>query len=372
MNAFTRAARAFGDTINIGVNAATGGLFNRGIGYLMGASGEQVDQMNQGMRQRTGLGGDAAAGLGQALLVGRGLKVAGAGLNAAKALPTAVALTRTAGPAAAARYALGMPAAGVTRAAVEGGRNLLPTAAGLTRAAKGGATSAELNALARGSAGQLVPVTTTSARALMPSMRTVGKTALVAAPVAASVIGGMDSTVTPQGGSGVGPQGKYTQEELGQRAAYLDSRAKAPFAGDPNHIDLTDPVAASLAAGRGASAVVTPYERQLEALNTILASPNATLSDLQAATAMLPAAPKQGSKKDAAFGRTAELSRQIFESQIASIGAQKDAGEITEEQARAMTATAMNEEFQRQAGMQGFNPMNLMQAQMMAPDEEAE
>lgn len=310
MNAFTRAARAFGDTINIGVNAATGGLFNRGIGYLMGASGEQVDQMNQGMRQRTGLGGDVAAGLGTVYGIGKVMPAARAVTGAVRAAPTAAALARTAGPATAARFLTG-----------RAGPGLVPVAAAATR----------------------------------PSAGTVAKAAAGLGVVGLGVADRSSSRVTPTASEGKGPQGKYTQEQLDAREAFK-----------------ANPVDASLAVGRASPAALTPYERQLEALNTIFASPNATLSDLQAATAMMPAQPRPRTAKDSAFGQTAELSRQIFESQIASIGAQKDAGEITEEQARAMTATAMNEEFQRQAGMQGFNPMNLMQAQMMAPDEEAE
>lgn len=304
MNAISRAARAFGDTINVGVNALTGGYFNKGIGALVGASADQVAQADKVRRDQLGLTGDIAHGIGNAALIGRGLKVAGAGLSAAKALPTAVTLARTAGPATALRFVTG-----------RAGPGLVPV---------GGGT------------------------ALRPTLKGTAATLAATAPVAASVIGGMDSTVTPQGS---------------KSAAWKD---------DPNHIDLTNPVNVALMAGRAAPVAITPQERQLSALDTILRSPKATLSDLQAVTAMMPAPARRQTDKDAAFGQTAKLSRAIFDNQIASIGAQKDLGEITAEQAQAMTAKAMNEEFQRQAGMQGFNPMNLLQAQMMAQGEEAE
>lgn len=306
---YGRAARAFGDTVNIGVNTATAGLLNRGIGALMGASGEQVDKMNQGMRQRTGVGGDLAAGLGAVYGLGKASRAAGAVSGAVRAAPTAVALVPTAGIGTAARFLVG-------------------------RAGPG-----------------LVPAV---ARATAPKASTVLKAAAGLGIVGGAVANGMSSRVTPAA-TGVGPQGKYTPEQLAARDEYL-----------------ANPVESSLAAGRAATAALTPYDRQLAALDTIFKSPNATLTDLQAATAMLPAVPKQGTKKDAAFGQTAELSRAIFEQQIASISAQKDAGEIDDAQAQLATKQAMEAEFQRQSGMQGLNPMNIMQAQMMAPDEESQ
>lgn len=307
---YGRAARAFGDTINIGVNSATGGLFNRGIGALMGASGEQVDRMNQGMRQRTGVSGDLAAGIGSLYGLGKVTRAGGAVIGAARAAPTAAALVPTAGISTAARFLVG-------------------------RAGPG-----------------LVPVVAATA----PKASTVLKAAAGLGIVGSSLADGMSSRVTPAASTtGVGPQGKYTPEQLAAREAYI-----------------ANPVESSLAAGRAATAALTPYDRQLAALDTIFKSPNATLTDLQAATGMLPAPPRARTAKDTAFGQTAELSRQIYESQIASIAAQKDAGEITDAQAQLATKQAMEAEFQRQSGMQGLNPMNMMQAQMMTPDEESQ
>lgn len=63
-NAATRAWTAFSRTINAGVNAATGGMFNKGIGALMGLTPEQVDAGNAAMRASVGTAGNVAAGLG--------------------------------------------------------------------------------------------------------------------------------------------------------------------------------------------------------------------------------------------------------------------------------------------------------------------
>lgn len=328
-SAVGRAWRNFANTINAGVNAATGGYFNRGVGAIMGATREQVDRANQEMRAQTGTMGDIADGLGSAALIGRGLKLAGGAVQAARAAPTAVALARSAGPGTAARFLAG-----------RAGPGLVPVAAPMSRVAQ---------AKAAGSV--------------------IGKVGLVGLPIALSVADGRDDQVTTSK-TGVGPQGKYTQEQLDARKAYLAERANKPFADDPNHIDLTDPVTRALMVGRSAPAAISPQQRQVELLSTILNSPKATLSDLQAVTSMMPAPARPRTAKDTAFGQTAELSRQIFENQMSSIAAQKDAGDITAEQAQAMTAEAMNAEFQRQSGMQGLNPMNLLQAQMMAPDEE--
>lgn len=286
-NAVTRAARAFGDTINIGVNAATGGLFNRGIGYLMGATPEQVDNMNQGMRDRTGLGGDLANGIGQVYGVGKLWGGAKAVTGAARALPQAVSLVPTAGIGTAARFLTG-----------RAGPGLMPVVA-----------------------------------AAAPKASTVAKAAGAAGLIGLSVAGGQDNTVTP---------------------------AKPVAAPEK-------PVEAALAAGRTLPAEITPYERQLAALNAIFKSPNATLTDLQSATGMLPKPNKPASAKDNVLSETTALSQAIFQNDI------KNAEELAKtdpEGARALTAKAMESEFQRRAGLVGLNPMNIAQAQLMAPAEE--
>ena len=287
-NALGRAARAFGDTINIGVNAATGGLFNRGIGYLMGASPDQVDAINARMRANTGVGGDLASGIGQVYGFGKLMGAGRATIGAVRAAPQAAALVPTAGIGTAARFLTG-------------------------RAGPG-----------------LVPVVAATA----PKASTVAKAAGAAGLIGLNLAAGRDGTVTP---------------------------APAPAAAPER------PVEAALAAGRTLPAEITPYERQLAALNAIFKSPNATLSDLQSATGMLPARPKPPTAKDNVLSETAALSQAIFQNDI------KNAEELAKtdpEGARALTAKAMEAEFQRRAGLVGLNPMNIAQAQLMAPAEE--
>lgn len=286
-DAVRRAARAFGDTINVGVNAATGGLLNRGIGYLMGATPDQVATVNARTRANTGVAGDLASGVGQLYGLGKAWGAGKAAVGAARAAPQAVALIPTAGVGTAARFLTG-------------------------RAGPG-----------------LVPKAAMSA----PKASTVAKAAGAAGLIGLNLAAGRDDSVTP-----------------------------APAVAE-------QPVEAALAAGRSLPAEITPYERQLAALNAIFKSPNATLTDLQSATGMLPARPKPPTAKDNALSESAALSQAIFQNDI------KNAEELARtdpEGARALTAKAMEAEFQRRAGLVGLNPMNLAQAQLMTPDEEAQ
>lgn len=280
MSALGRAARAFGETINIGVNSATGGLFNRGIGYLMGATPQQVEQMNQGFRRDTGTGGNLAAGVGQIYGAGKVFGAGKAALGAVRAAPTAVALVPTAGIGTAARFLAG-------------------------RAGPG-----------------LVPV---AARAL-PKASTVAKAAAGLGVLGLNMTDGLDST-TP-----------------------------APAAAAPEK-----PVEAALAAGRVAEPAVTPYDRQLAALNAILQSPNMTLSDLQSATNMLPKQPKPPTAKETIMGETAKRFDALFKRDMAAAGDDPVLG------AKAMEADA-----NRWAALAGTNPLTMQQAMMFAQGDPEE
>lgn len=119
------AARAFANTINAGVNAATMGMFNRGIGALMGANAQQVDAANASMRANAGTMGNIATGLGNVFGAGKLMRGAGAAVGAVKAAPIAMAARAvpTAGPVAAARFLVGKAGPGLVPV-VEGGLNL--------------------------------------------------------------------------------------------------------------------------------------------------------------------------------------------------------------------------------------------------------
>lgn len=95
---------AVGDIANIGVNAVSGGLFNRGIAALTGASDQQLADYERVSRVRAGLAGDVANVAGMVYGAGKALQGGKAALGAVRSLPTAAAVARTAGPATAARY----------------------------------------------------------------------------------------------------------------------------------------------------------------------------------------------------------------------------------------------------------------------------
>lgn len=108
---------------------------------------------------------------------------------------------------------------------------------------------------------------------------------------------------------------------------------------------------------------LTPQERQLAALDSILRQPF-TMEELLGVSQAMPGT-KSPSAKDMVFGSTAALSQDIFQSQIAGIMAQKEAGEIDLKTAQDLTAKATDAHFQRQAGLVGFNPLQMAQAQML-------
>jgi len=199
-----------------------------------------------------------------------------------------------------------------------------PTVATLARTAGPGTALRYVT----GTAGPgLVPV---AARAL-PSLGTIGKAAGLATLLGLSISGRQDATpaapvATPQ------------------KAAAPKAQVAAPME-------------------------LSPQDRQLAALDTILRSPNKTLSDLTAVTGMLPR-PKQTSTKDALVGQTAQLSQAIFQAQVSDATKLHAEGKITEDEAKAMNAKALEAHFQRQAGIVGLNPLNLVQAQLMNPGEE--
>jgi len=282
-----RAIRAFADTINVGVNSATGGLLNKGIGYLMGATPEQVAQADAERRASLGAAGNVAAGIGNVY----GLSKLGAGVAAARAAPAA--LTRSLSP-----FSLALPSAGGVVAA---------------------AVPKSFGAAAKLAAGGLA--------------------------FGAPVIGGLDSTVNTPGA----PSGKPSMDGAAAVRAVLD------------------PVSQALSQGRAAPATLTPYDKQLAALSTILGSSKMTLSDLQAVTGMLPKQNKPFSPKDVMVGQAAAQSQQMFQQQL------NDAAKLADtdpEKGAAARDAAMAAEFQRRISILGSNPMNVAQAQLLVPDQE--
>lgn len=262
-SAVGRAARAFANTINAGVNAATGGMFNRSIGALMGLTPEQVQAGTADMRASVGTAGDIATGLGS--VYGAGKALAGAGMIArgAKAavgtVPTAVSLIPTAGLGTAARYIAG-----------RAGPGIVPVAEALPSLTKG----------------------------------QIAKAAGAAALFGAPIIAGMDNSVSKPAASTT-PTPEIT------------AMVK----------QFTDPVTAALAQGKAAPAAVSPYDQQLAALNTILHSPNMTLGDLKAVTTMLPKQNKPWSPKDVITATTNDQSTAMLNQALQEAAAKADPAE---------------------------------------------
>lgn len=130
-----------------------------------------------------------------------------------------------------------------------------------------------------------------------------------------------------------------------------------------------DPVNQALAQGRAATPTITPYDRQLAALSAILGSRNMTLSDLQAATSMLPKPNKPITAKDTMIGQAALSSQQIFQQQL---NAAAELAKSDPEKGAAALDKARAENFQRQVAILGANPMNVALAQTQLPDPDKE
>jgi len=303
---YGRAARAFGDTINVGVNAATGGLLNRGIGAVMGASREQVEQVNQDLRQRTGVGGDIAAGVGAVYGLGKAARAGGAVVSAARAAPTAAALVPTAGLGTATRFLAG-------------------------RAGPG-----------------LVPVVPRLA-VTIPKASTVLKAAAGLGIVGGSLADGMSSRVTPTAPTA---GGTIADRAKANAAAYTPEEAAAwgPYAGRP--------VEQALATGRGASEAITPYEQQMQTITALLSS-NIPARYARGLINELPK-PESGQPRaqDVLLGQAA-LRANALQQRRLELAADPGNEELK------LGVRAMEDDFNAYLSLAGRNPNNLAQAQMI-------
>jgi hypothetical protein len=127
------------------------------------------------------------------------------------------------------------------------------------------------------------------------------------------------------------------------------------------------PVEESLAIGRTAEPVITPHDRQLAFLDTVFRGP-LTMREAAAYSQMLPQqASKAPTAKDTVLGETAKLSQAIYQN---AIDQATELAKTDPEGARAITEKATAEYFNRQAGLVGFNPVQLAQAALMGGVEE--
>lgn len=119
-------------------------------------------------------------------------------------------------------------------------------------------------------------------------------------------------------------------------------------------------VEAAMAKGRAAPAV-TPQARALAAIDTILRGPF-TLKEFETAVGALPAPAKPQTTKNTVLGQTAELSQQIFQNQITQA---QELAKSDPESAQAAVAKATDDYFKRNSGLVGFNPADLVNAQIL-------
>lgn len=136
--------------------------------------------------------------------------------------------------------------------------------------------------------------------------------------------------------------------------------------GGPKYPVQPEPVSQALAQGRKAPPPpeIMPVDRQSQMIAAILGS-GLTVNEAATVAGILPANPgtgKPGTAKDAVLGQAAKLSQQLFASQVAQA---TDIAKNDPVGARAIVDKATQEHFARQAGLVGFNPVQLAQAALL-------
>lgn len=148
---------------------------------------------------------------------------------------------------------------------------------------------------------------------------------------------------------------------VGSEGSTAVTRA-APAAPAAKPATARQAVDASLAKGR-ASAEPTPQQRALAVIDTILRGP-VSLNTLKNVVGLLPAPTKTDtSAKGAVLGQTAQLSQQIYQNQVAQA---QELAKTDPEGAQAVVAKATDDYFKRNAGLVGFNPADMVNAQILA------
>lgn len=133
------------------------------------------------------------------------------------------------------------------------------------------------------------------------------------------------------------------------------------------------PVDAALQAGRvAATSPLTPQERMLAHLDTLLSRPM-TQRGMQAVSGALAEttanSPRPRGAKDTVLDQTAEISQSVYNSEIERIMEARRTGAMTLEQAQAATGKATDAYFLRNTALVG-NPLSFAQANMLpSPDE---
>lgn len=133
------------------------------------------------------------------------------------------------------------------------------------------------------------------------------------------------------------------------------------------------PVDAALQAGRvAATSPLTPQERMLAHLDTLLSRPM-TQRGMQTVSGALAEttanSPRPRGAKDTVLDQTAEISQSVYNNEIERIMEARRTGAMTLEQAQAATGKATDAYFLRNTALVG-NPLSFAQANMLpSPDE---
>jgi hypothetical protein len=144
---------------------------------------------------------------------------------------------------------------------------------------------------------------------------------------------------------------------------FFDGVAGNPKGGKKYPVQPEQPVEEALAQGRETGAVpeIAPASAQNQILAAILGS-GLTVNEAATFTGMLPAAGKPVSAKDTVMAQSAQLSKELFESQVQGA---RELAKTDPQGAKAMIEKATEAHFNRQAGLVGLNPVQLAQAQLM-------
>lgn len=130
------------------------------------------------------------------------------------------------------------------------------------------------------------------------------------------------------------------------------------------------PVEQALSQGRSAraQAAAAPNDPVGQMLSAILAS-GLTVNEAATVAGMLPAAGKPASAKDTVMSQAAKLSEALFQNEINQA---TELAKTDPDAAKAVVEKATAAHFQRQAGLVGFNPVQLAQAALMGGAAEEE
>lgn len=167
--------------------------------------------------------------------------------------------------------------------------------------------------------------------------------------------------------SAIAPVARFLGGALGSSGSDAVTVASAPEA--PAVVKQpVSPVDAALAAGRAAASTsLSPQERTLAAIDSILRGP-VSIKDVQGLAGVFPALTKvPQTERDATIGKVAQTSEDIYQQEI------KAATELAKTDlpaAQAAAAKATDAYFQRGATLVGANPLAAAQAKLLNPDDE--